>query len=155
MSCQPRSAVHLMITAPCKRILLLVIVLPTFMAAVLVLPLREVTGVLVPEVGSAFSCGGRGSLLRSQPCLSAAPGLILSSGSHSRHLRKKSRNRGSSHLRARFRSLEPGGPRSFPRLECPPCSTVVPSARVDAVQYRGNPFELMKFFDRFPNSIRR
>ena len=40
--------------------------------------------------------GGRGSLLLSQPCLSAAFGVIRVTGSHSRHLRIKSRNIGSS-----------------------------------------------------------
>ena len=40
--------------------------------------------------------GGLGSLRRSQPCLRAALGVIRVTGSHSKHLRMKSRNMGSS-----------------------------------------------------------
>ena len=40
--------------------------------------------------------GGLGSLRRNQPCLRAALGVILVPGSHSKHLRIKSRNMGSS-----------------------------------------------------------
>jgi len=50
----------------------------------------------VPEGDSELSCGGLGSLLRSHACLRAALGVILVAGSHSRHLRMKSRNSGSS-----------------------------------------------------------
>jgi len=92
----------------------------------------------VPDGLSEFSCGGRGSLLLSHACLRAALGVILVAGSHSRHRRMKSVNRGSSHpLRAVCSSREPGGPRGFPLLDLPPLRTVEPSGRVVAVQYRG------------------
>ena len=82
--------------------------------------------------------GGRGSLRLSQPCLSAAFGVIRVTGSHSRHLRIKSRNIGSSQpLSAVWSSREPGGPRGLPRRDRPPLRTVVPSGKVVTVQYRG------------------
>ena len=82
--------------------------------------------------------GGRGSLLRSQPCLRAALGVIRVTGSHSRHRLMKSRNMGSSQpLRAVWSSREPGGPRGLPRRDRPPFRTVVPSGKVVTVQYRG------------------
>ena len=49
-------------------------------------------------------------------------------------------------------SLDPGGPLGFPLLDLPPLRTVVPSGRVVAVQYRGYPFELMKFLARLEES---
>ena len=79
--------------------------------------------------------GGRGSLLRNHACLNAALGVILVAGSHSKHLRMKSRKRGSSQpFSAVWSSLEPGGPLGFPLLDLPPLSTVVPSGSVVAVQ---------------------
>ena len=84
------------------------------------------------------TCGGRGSRRLSHACRSAAVGVIRVTGSHSRHRRIKSKNRGSSQpLRAVWSSLEPGGPRGLPRLDRPPFRTVVPSGSVVAVQYRG------------------
>lgn len=44
----------------------------------------------------SFSLGGRGSLRRSQACLRAELGVIRDSGSHSKHLWMKSKNKGSS-----------------------------------------------------------
>ncbi len=82
--------------------------------------------------------------------LSAAFGVILVAGSHSRHLLMKSKKSGSSQpLSAVCSSLEPGGPRGFPLRDLPPFRTVVPSGSVVAVQYLGYPFELMKFFALF------
>ena len=85
-----------------------------------------------------FTCGGLGNLLLNHACLRAAFGVILAAGSHSRHRRMKSRKRGSSQpFKAVWSSLDPGGPRGFPRLLRPPLRTVVPSGNVVAVQYRG------------------
>jgi len=104
----------------------------------------------VPPGLSVVSCGGRGSRLLSQACLRAAVGVIRVAGSHSRHRRMKSRKRGSSQpLRAVCSSLEPGGPRGLPRRLRPPLRTVVPSGNVVAVQYRGYPFEEIKFLALF------
>ena len=84
--------------------------------------------------------GGRGRRRRSQPCLRAALGVIRVTGSHSRHLRMKSRNMGSSQpFRAVWSSRDPGGPRGLPLLDRPPFRTVVPSGKVVTVQYRGYP----------------
>lgn len=101
--------------------------------------LLDELGVLrVPEGDSELSCGGLGSLLLNQACLSAALGVILVLGSHSRHRRMKSRKSGSSQpLRAVCSSRDPGGPRGFPLRDLPPFKTVVPSGKVVAVQYRG------------------
>ena len=61
-----------------------------------VVELRVPLGLSVLPMG-----GGRGSRRLSQACLSAELGFILVAGSHSKHRRIKSRNRGSSHpLRA-------------------------------------------------------
>merc|ERR1712012_97839 len=89
----------------------------------------------VPDGLSELSRGGRGSLLLSHACLRAALGVILVAGSHSRHRRMKSVNRGSSQpLRAVCSSLDPGGPLGLPRRDLPPLRTVEPSGRVVAVQ---------------------
>jgi hypothetical protein len=91
-----------------------------------------------PEVEFSPVGGGRGSLRLNQPCLRAALGVILVTGSHSRHLRMKSRNMGSSQpFNAVWSSRDPGGPRGLPRRERPPLRTVVPSGNVVTVQYRG------------------
>lgn len=45
----------------------------------------------------SFSFGGLGNRLLNQACLKAALGVIRASGSHSKHLCMKSKNRGSSH----------------------------------------------------------
>lgn len=96
---------------------------------------RRVPAGLSIEVLSELDAGGRGSLLRSQACRRAALGVILVTGSHSKHLLIKSKKRGSSHpLRAVWSSLLPGGPRGFPRLDRPPFRTVDPSGNVVAVQ---------------------
>lgn len=94
--------------------------------------------------------GGFGNRLRNHACRKAWDGLILTEGSHSKHLRRKSVNKGSSHpFNAVAHSLLPGGPRNFPLLDLPAFSTVDPSERVVVWQYLGWPLELMKFFARF------
>lgn len=93
--------------------------------------------------------GGLGNRLRSQPWRRAALGVIRVPGSHSRQRRMKSRNMGSSQpFSAVCSSRDPGGPRGLPRRDRPPLRTVVPSGSVVTVQYRGYPFELIKFFAR-------
>lgn len=98
----------------------------------------EVVEFKVPLGLSALLGGGLGSLRRNQAWRRAALGFILAVGSHSKQRLIKSRNRGSSHpLRALWSSLDPGGPRCFPRLDRPPLRTVVPSDNVNTVQYLG------------------
>lgn len=138
----------------CTRILLLVPDTEPLLSVFVLLPLRVITGVRITDDCSVFSCGGRGRRLRSQACRIAALGVNLTSGSHSKQRFKKSRNSGSSQpFNALFNSFEPGGPRGLPLLDRPPVKTIVPSGSVDALQYLGYPFELMKFFERFPRSI--
>lgn len=95
--------------------------------------------VLEDEGESEFlSKGGFGNRLLNQLCLSAIFGVILWAGSHSRHLRIKSKKRGSLQpFNAACKLLVPGGPRGFPLLLWPPCSIVEPSAKVLVTQYRG------------------
>lgn len=100
---------------------------------------------------SRFSLGGGfGNRLRSHACRRAWLGVILVHGSQSRHLRMKSKNSGSSQpFRADTISLLPGEPRGLPRRDRPPFITFEPSGNVVTVQYRGYPFELIKFRARF------
>lgn len=92
-----------------------------------------------------ISAGGLGSLLRSQPCLSAWGGVIRAAGSHSKHRWRKSINSGSSQpLRALLSSLLPGGPLTLPLRERPAPYTTEPSGLVETVQYLGFPFEELK-----------
>lgn len=97
--------------------------------------------------------GGLGSRLLSHGWRSAWLGVILSAGSHSKHCLRKSRKSGSSQpFKAALQSLPPGGPRSFPRRDRPPFSTVEPSGSVETVQYRGYPLDDTKFFARLEAS---
>ena len=83
-------------------------------------------------------------------------GVIRSFGSHTRHRRRKSIKSESSHpLSALDHSFEPGGPRTLPRRLRPPFKITVPSGIWVWEQYRGYPFELMKFRERFDVSINR
>ena len=74
---------------------LLELVLEVPELVVLRIELRVPEGLSVTEDFSPVG-GGRGNLRLSQPCLRAALGVIRVTGSHSRHLRMKSRNMGSS-----------------------------------------------------------
>lgn len=104
---------------------------------VAVVDVDEFVGVLTPTEWES-AVGSRGSLLRNHPWRRAAEGVMRVSGSQSKHLLTKSTNRGSSQpLRAWRSSTEPGGPRCLPRRETPPLITVVPSGKVDALQYLG------------------
>jgi len=140
-----------MVDGPSSLTLVLTFAEPAIVFILLEFRELEEFGVLkVPDGLSELSWGGRGKRLRSHACLNAAFGVILVAGSHSRHLRMKSRKSGSSQpFSAVWSSLEPGGPLGFPLLDLPPLSTVVPSGSVVAVQYRGYPLEDMKFFARF------
>lgn len=64
--------------------------------AVGVLSIEELVEFNVPLGLSVLVGGGRGSLRLNQACLKADEGFIRVAGSHSRHLRMKSRNKGSS-----------------------------------------------------------
>ena len=110
-----------------------------FLEPVLLGVLRVLEGLSMgPLLLSTVPAGGRGSLRLSHACLKAELGVILVLGSHSRHLRMKSRKSGSSQpFKAVWSSREPGGPRGFPRRDRPPFKTVVPSGKVVAVQYLG------------------
>lgn len=122
----------------CRLLVLLELLLPD--ADVLRVGPPVIAGCADVTAGSVsfLSPGGLGSRRRSHGCLSALLGVIRYSGSHTRQRLRKSRNSTSSQpLRARSRSCEPGGPRSFPRLDRPPLSTVVPSGIAVAVQYFG------------------
>ena len=118
---------------------LLELVLEVPELVVLRIELRVPEGLSVTDDFSPVG-GGRGSLRLSHPCRSAALGVIRVTGSHSRHLRMKSRNIGSSQpFSAVWSSRDPGGPRGLPRRERPPLRTVVPSGNVVTVQYLGYP----------------
>ena len=74
---------------------LLELVLDVPELVVLRIELRVPEGLSVTEDFSPVG-GGRGSRRLSHPCRNAALGVIRVTGSHSRHLRMKSRNMGSS-----------------------------------------------------------
>lgn len=165
---QQAGCIHSQLTSLGRTVLGWMFPLASVIAAKLVLVLEE-EDVVVEEVASlemevmapsvvvprldkeVFSpvvvpVGGLGRRLLSHGWRNAWLGVILSAGSHSRHCLRKSRNSGSSQpFSAALQSLLPGGPRTFPRRDRPPFSTVVPSGSVVTVQYRGYPLDDTKF----------
>lgn len=89
--------------------------------------------VLAAEPGFiAILFGGKGSFrLTSQGCRRAIAGVILVTGSQSKHLLTKSINWISSQPpSASVQLLEPGGPRLFLPFESPPKSIILPFGSV-------------------------
>lgn len=101
--------------------------------------LLEVEGLLLLVVVVMVATFGEGgSNRRNQKWLRAVSGVMRRAGSHRRQRSMKFRKSGSSQPFSAFTRLrDPGGPRSLPRREKPPVSTVVPSSSVFTLQYRG------------------
>ena len=100
LPCEPVTAAEPLFDAECNDpmvfiLALLELVLEVPLLVVLRIELKVPEGLSVTDDFSPVG-GGRGSLRLSQPCRKAALGVIRVTGSHSRHLRMKSRNMGSS-----------------------------------------------------------